>query len=74
VPPALSQRVFEAGYSTKSTAAGQRGIGLALVKRLVVQHAGELSVHNHEGAVFTVGLPLVKAGTAPTTGKAHTSA
>jgi two-component system, CitB family, sensor kinase len=73
VPPALSQRVFEPGYSTKSTAAGQRGIGLGLVKRLVVQHAGEVSVRNDAGAVFTVRLPLVEAGTAPTNGKAHTS-
>jgi two-component system CitB family sensor kinase len=73
VPPALAARIFESGYSTKSTSGGQRGIGLALVKRLVTQHAGEVSVRNDGGAVFTVRLPLWRARTAHTNGKAQSS-
>jgi sensor histidine kinase regulating citrate/malate metabolism len=73
VPPALAARIFETGYSTKATSVGQRGIGLALVKRLVTQHAGEVSVRNDGGAVFTVRLPLWGPRTAHRNGKAQSS-
>jgi sensor histidine kinase regulating citrate/malate metabolism len=73
VPPALASRIFEAGYSTKATSAGQRGIGLALVKRLVLQRAGEVSVRNDGGAVFTVRLPVRGAGAIRRNGKAQSS-
>jgi two-component system, CitB family, sensor kinase len=56
VPDALSVRIFESGFSTKAN--GQpRGLGLALVKKLVVEHGGEISVRNEDGAVFAVRVP-----------------
>lgn len=64
VPPALVNRIFEAGYSTKSAPQGGRGVGLALVRKLVTQHAGEIGVRNDGGAVFTVRLPAWGARTA----------
>jgi two-component system CitB family sensor kinase len=64
VPRPLIGRIFEAGFSTKETGHGPRGLGLALVKRLVTQHGGEVGVRNDGGAVFTVRLPLKEAHTA----------
>jgi sensor histidine kinase regulating citrate/malate metabolism len=66
VPRPLLGRIFEAGFSTKDSAHGPRGLGLALVKRLVTQHGGEIGVRNDRGAVFTVRLPRSVASGAPT--------
>jgi len=57
VPRRLLARVFESGFSTKGNGHGPRGLGLALVKRLVVEHGGEVSVRTDGGAVFGVRLP-----------------
>jgi two-component system CitB family sensor kinase len=57
VPRTLFRRIFEAGFSTKEDGHGPRGLGLALVRRLVSQHSGEVGVRNDGGAVFTVRLP-----------------
>ena len=53
----LLTRVFEPGFSTKGNGHVPRGLGLALVKRLVREHGGEVTVRNDGGAVFTVRLP-----------------
>ena len=58
VSPEFASRIFQAGFSTKPQSNGQRGLGLALVKRLVTQRGGEVSVRNEGGAVFAVRLPL----------------
>jgi len=51
-------RVFTDGYSTKTARDGApRGLGLALVHRLVVRNNGRISVSNDDGAVFRVMLP-----------------
>ena len=51
-------RVFTDGYSTKPPRDGApRGLGLALVHRLVVRNSGQISVTNDNGAAFRVTLP-----------------
>lgn len=49
--------VFEDGYSTKPSDR-PRGVGLALVQKLVRRSGGDISVRNDGGAVFTVDLPV----------------
>ncbi len=51
-------RVFTDGYTTNPPRDGApRGLGLALVHRLVIRNGGRLSVQNAPGAVFEVTLP-----------------
>ena len=57
VPRRLLSRVFDSGFSTKGDQHSPRGLGLALVKRLVMEHGGDVSVRNDGGAVFAVRLP-----------------
>jgi hypothetical protein len=46
------------GVTTKSSAAGaRRGLGLALVRKVVTGRGGMISVGHHGGAVFTAVLP-----------------
>jgi two-component system CitB family sensor kinase len=52
--PAL---VFVDGYSTKPSVQ-PRGVGLALVQKLVRRFGGDIGVRNDGGAVFTVSLPV----------------
>ena len=53
--------VFTDGYSTKPSRDGApRGLGLALVHRLVVRNGGRVSISNADGAVFTVTLPALQ--------------
>jgi two-component system, CitB family, sensor kinase len=59
VPRRLLPRVFESGFSTKGDEHSPRGLGLALVKRLVMEHGGDVSVRNDGGAIFAVRLPRV---------------
>lgn len=50
--------IFEDGYSTKPPrAGGHRGLGLAIVQRLVKQAEGEITIFNQNGATFIVDLP-----------------
>ncbi len=51
--------VFEDGYSTKVTrGAGHRGLGLAIVQRLVRQYSGSIVASNEVGAKFDVTIPI----------------
>jgi sensor histidine kinase regulating citrate/malate metabolism len=56
IPRPLLSRIFQAGFSTKEHGA-PRGLGLALVMRLVSERGGQVTVRNDNGAVFTVRLP-----------------
>jgi two-component system CitB family sensor kinase len=71
VPQPDVKRIFQDGFTTKTTDGGaQRGLGLALVHRLITQRGGQISVTGGPGATFTVRLPaevrLTSAGTATT--------
>ncbi|GAA3764729.1 sensor histidine kinase [Microbacterium kribbense] len=58
IPPEAAAMVFEDGFSTKpADGARRRGLGLALVHRIVAQHGGRIDVSHGPGAIFTVWLP-----------------
>jgi two-component system CitB family sensor kinase len=59
LPPELLDRVFEAGFTSKPpSAAGPRGIGLALVSQTARRLGGSVQARNEGGAVFTVRFPM----------------
>ena len=59
IPHARLEQVFVDGYSTKAPRGGlRRGVGLALVHRLVTRAGGSIVVTSQEGARFDVRLPL----------------
>ena len=64
MPPDLLPSVFELftqGARTLARSQGGLGLGLALVKKLVELHGGEVSAHSEGvgmGSVFAIGLPL----------------
>jgi signal transduction histidine kinase len=58
IPREARERVFEPFYTTKEVGAGT-GLGLDVVRRIVVAHGGEVSVRSEPGETrFTVRLPL----------------
>lgn len=51
--------VFEDGFSTKiSAGSSHRGLGLAIVSRLIKQAGGSITCYNNHGAVFVVEIPV----------------
>jgi two-component system CitB family sensor kinase len=65
VPPQELESIFEDGWSTKpDRGTARRGLGLALVHRLVQRHGGTIAVSTGPGAVFTVELPPAEPGPA----------
>jgi len=61
LPPELVASAFTRGWSTKvSASTAGRGLGLALVRQVVLRHGGDVSVAAAEsgGASFRVRLPL----------------
>lgn len=62
--PSQAAAAFERGWTTKaSTPYGDeghsrtRGLGLALVRQVVLRHGGQIEVGRERGAVFTVRIP-----------------
>ena len=56
IPSEVRGRIFEPFFTTKSTGTG---LGLAVVKRIVDSHQGELFFHStDEGTKFSVRLPM----------------
>lgn len=56
IPPAVRERIFDQGYSTKPADAQGRGIGLALVRSVVIGAGGSVTV-NDDPTTFRVTLP-----------------
>jgi two-component system, CitB family, sensor kinase len=58
VPHDMREAIFMYGVTTKSSATGaRRGLGLALVRQVVENRGGMISVGHDGGAVFTAVLP-----------------
>jgi two-component system CitB family sensor kinase len=75
VPHDMREAIFMDGVTTKSSATGaRRGLGLALVRKVIESRGGMISVGHDAGAVFTAVLPQC-VGVAPVTpaGKAPVS-
>ncbi len=59
IPSGRLAEVFVDGFSTKETRSGmRRGVGLALVRRLVTGFGGSITATSPDGARFDVVLPL----------------
>ncbi|MDR7300523.1 sensor histidine kinase [Haloactinomyces albus] len=56
--PESAEKVFERNFSTRQNG---RGLGLALVGQSFRRYGGRVEVADHDGAVFTVHLPLSPA-------------
>jgi two-component system sensor histidine kinase FlrB len=57
LPPELLERIYEPGFTTTP---GSPGLGLAVCKKVIEQHGGEIRVQSkpHQGATFSVFLPV----------------
>ncbi len=65
LPEPNPEVVFEDGFSTKQATSGvHRGLGLAIVSRLVRQVDGSISCFNRDGAVFVVDIPTTPTSNA----------
>jgi two-component system CitB family sensor kinase len=65
ISPELATTVFQDGFSTKPPRAGlRRGLGLALVHRMVTQRGGRIEVGSGPGGDFDVVIPLPSPGEA----------
>ena len=59
IPAETIDEIFEDGYSTKSPRGhARRGLGLALVQRLVHREGGTVTARSQDGAHFEVRIPL----------------
>ena len=64
LPAGTEALIFQDGFSTKPAAEGRRGLGLALVHRLISRLDGSVEVTSGPGATFFVRLPKSDAPTA----------
>jgi two-component system CitB family sensor kinase len=71
VPQDMRDAIFMDGVTTKSSVTGaRRGLGLALVRRVVESRGGMITVGHDQGAVFTAVLPNCLAASPPGEGEA----
>ena len=61
IPPAYLRRIFEPFIQVPGVPVGGAGLGLAISKRIIEAHGGQMTVHSTpaEGSVFTFTLPSV---------------
>jgi two-component system CitB family sensor kinase len=63
VPDELHEAIFSDGFTTKPDEGERhRGLGLALVHRLVRQGGGTVAVEHNDVTAFTVSLPALRSG------------
>jgi two-component system CitB family sensor kinase len=60
IPAGAEEAIFTGGWSTKDANGRPRGIGLALVRQLVLRMGGTIEVLPGDGAHFRVTLPRVR--------------
>lgn len=61
LPTPRPEIVFDDGFSTKrGVGSAHRGLGLAIVARLVRQSGGSIHCYNNRGAVFVIEIPISK--------------
>jgi two-component system CitB family sensor kinase len=74
VVPELTEAVFQDGYTTKAPRGRvQRGLGLALVHRLVKRLGGSIFVTPGPGGTFTATLPVAVPTAVPVPAGATTT-
>ena len=62
IPEKDLPNIFRRSYTTRSDKGGQ-GLGLAITRAIILEHAGEINVFSKEGegTTFTISLPLLRA-------------
>lgn len=58
IPPSLRGRIFQPLFTTKTRSTG---LGLAIARKILEEHGGEIKLHNTQetGSLFKVKLPLL---------------
>ena len=57
LPQEVRRKLFQVGFTTKGTKEN-RGLGLSIVKKIILQHEGDIDTLNSDaGAVFSIQLP-----------------
>jgi PAS domain S-box-containing protein len=59
IPPELTEKIFDPFFTTKKPGKGT-GLGLALVRRIIMLHNGSVTVEKsgYEGTIFRLELPI----------------
>lgn len=71
IPKAVQERIFEPFFTTKARGKGT-GLGLSVCHGIVVEHKGDIALCSPgegKGTVFSISLPVAKAGEKQTTCK-----